>query len=111
MRDLLRRWLGRRTQPPAAPSDREARDAGVHSLDEVIAVAIRDGRQAERARVAEILQAPGAATFPDIAADLVLGPATGEQAAKVLARADADAATRAGLIKSNLLESTARVLH
>ena len=73
--------------------------------------AFDSGVAAERTRIEAILQAPGAKTFPDIAVDLVLGPATGEQAAKVLARADADAATRAGLIKSNLLESTARVLH
>jgi hypothetical protein len=75
------------------------------AIAEIIRGAFADGVTAEKARVAEILQAPGAATFPEIAADLVLGPATGEQAVMVLARAEADAATRAGLIKSNLIES------
>ena len=57
-----------------------------------------EGVSAEKARVGAILTAPGAATFPEIAADLVLGPATGDQAVMVLARA--------GLIKSNLIESS-----
>jgi hypothetical protein len=63
------------------------------------------GVAAEKARVSAILTAPGAAHFLEIAVDLVRGPATGEQAVIVLARAEADAATRAGIIKSNLLES------
>jgi hypothetical protein len=63
------------------------------------------GVTAERARVTEILQAPGAAHFLEIAVDLALGQATGEQAIQVLARAEADAATRAGIIKSNMVES------
>jgi hypothetical protein len=70
------------------------------------------GVSAEKARVSAILTAPGAATFPEIAADLVLGPATGEQAVMVLARAEADAATRAALLKSSPLESAnANTLH
>jgi hypothetical protein len=60
---------------------------------------------AERTRTSEILNAPGAATFLEIAVDLALGDATGAQAAAVLSRAEADAATRAGIIKSNPLES------
>jgi hypothetical protein len=81
------------------------------ALAEAVKGAFDSGVHAERARVAEILQAPNAAHFLELAADLALGPATGEQAAKVLARAENDAATRAGLIKSNLLESTRAVLH
>jgi hypothetical protein len=73
-----------------------------------IAAAIRgafdEGVAAERKRIGEILQAPGAATFREIAMDLVLGPASSAQAAGVLARAEADAATRAGAIKSNILD-------
>jgi hypothetical protein len=74
------------------------------ALAEVIKAAFADGENAEKARVAEILHAPGAATFLEIAVDLALGDATGAQAAAVLARAEADAATRAGAIKSNILD-------
>jgi hypothetical protein len=81
------------------------------ALIDVVRGAYADGIQAERKRVETILQAPGASTFLEIAADLAVGPATAAQAAAVLARADADAATRAGLIKSNLLESAASTLH
>jgi hypothetical protein len=63
------------------------------------------GVAAERTRIEAILQAPGASTFPDIAVDLVLGPATAAQAAGVLARAETDAAKRASLLKTSLLES------
>ena len=76
------------------------------AIASIIRGAFADGVVAEKARVVEILQAPGAATFPEIAMDLALGPATGEQAVMVLAQAEADAATRAGIIKSNLLESS-----
>lgn len=81
------------------------------SVDEVkatLAAAIRGahdaGMAAEKRPFEEILQAPGASTFPELAIDLALGTATREQAAGVLARAETDAATRAGLMKSNLLD-------
>lgn len=81
-------------------------EAQIMTMIELAARRAHDaGVSAEKARVGAILTAPGAATFLEIAADLVLGPATGEQAVMVLARAEADAATRAGLIKSNLIES------
>jgi hypothetical protein len=57
------------------------------------------------ARVEAILTAPEAAMFTDLAADLVRGPATSDQAIKVLARAENDAAKRAALLKSSPLES------
>jgi hypothetical protein len=95
--------IGTRAQPaPATPFESEAVKA---ALIDVVRAAYADGVAAERARTYEILNAPGAATFLEIAADLVLGPASSAQAARVLARAEADAATRAGIIKSNLLES------
>jgi hypothetical protein len=74
------------------------------ALAGLIKAAFADGQNAEKARVTEILRAPGAATFPEIAVDLALGDATGAQAAAVLGRAEADAATRAGAIKSNILD-------
>jgi hypothetical protein len=91
-----------RTQPvPPNPFESEAIKA---ALIDVVRGAYADGIQAERKRVETILQAPGASTFLEIAADLAVGPATAAQAAGVLARAEADAATRAGIIKSNLLD-------
>ena len=123
MRNLwvrLASLLGIRAQPPLAPPNRDlaaefqaffASETYKDALAGVVQGAFNDGQNAEKSRVTEILQAPGAATFPEIATDLVLGPATGAQAAGVLARASNDAAIRAGLIKSNLLESAASTLH
>ena len=107
MRNLLGRlasWLGRRAQP--APLDAGhpffESEAIKAALIDVVKGAYADGEAAERKRVTEILTAPGAQELPELAADLVLGPATGAQAASVLARAETDAAKRAGLMKSPL---------
>jgi hypothetical protein len=99
LRDLLRRWLGRRAPP--APLDEAIKAA----LIDAVRAAFADGVAAEKARVEAILTTSGAAMFPDLAADLVRGPATTAQAIAVFNRADADAATRSAAIKSNLLES------
>ena len=64
------------------------------------------GVSAEKSRTEAILTAPGAAIFPDLAADLLRGQATAAQAIQVLSRAENDAATRAATIKSNLIESS-----
>jgi hypothetical protein len=76
------------------------------AIASIIRGAFADGVADEKARIEAILAAPAAAIIPDLAADLVRGPATCEQAITVLARAEADAATRAAAIKSNLLERT-----
>jgi hypothetical protein len=94
-----------KAQPPLAGFLGETEDEIKAMLAALIRAAHDEGVAAEKARVSAILTAPGAAMFPDLAADLVRGPATGAQAIAVLARAEADAATRAGLMKSNLLES------
>ena len=101
--------FARRAQP--TPLDAPANPFEGMSIDEVktmIAAALRgsfdEGAKAERSRIEAILTAPEAALFPDLAADLVRGPATAAQAIKVLERASADAATRAALMKSNVLE-------
>jgi hypothetical protein len=77
----------------------------------IIKASFEDGVSAERARVAAILNAPGAQTFSEIAMDLCLGSATSAQAVGVLERAQADAATRAGAIRSNMLEAIASTHH
>jgi hypothetical protein len=111
MRNLLGRvasWLGRRPQPVLFAAGHPlffASETYKDALAGLIKAAFADGQNAEKARVTEILQAPGASTFLEIAVDLALGNASGTQAAGVLARAEADAATRAAAIKSDLLES------
>ena len=91
MRNLLRKiasWLGRRAQP--APLDanhpsfrtRNSRPCSPRLFE----AAFADGRAAERKRVAEILHAPGAREFPQLAIDLALGDATAAQAAAIFAR-------------------------
>jgi hypothetical protein len=106
----------RSPQPPKAAPDRDLVAAEVHSffasetykdaLGGLIKAAFADGQDAERKRVSEVLNAPGAALFPTVAMDLALGAASGAQAAAVLTRAETDAAKRAGLMKSNPLESS-----
>jgi hypothetical protein len=82
-------------------------EAQLMTMIELAARRARDeGVVAEKARVSAILTAPGAAHFPEIAMDLLRGPATCDQAIQVLSRAENDAATRAGIIKSNLIESS-----
>jgi hypothetical protein len=102
----------RRTQPEPLAAGHPFESAAIKAaLLDVVRGAYADGEAAERKRVTEILTAPGAKTFPEIAVDLALGPATGPQAAGVLARAEGDAATRAGAIRSNLLEANASTRH
>jgi hypothetical protein len=94
-----------RTQSESEPA--------AHALDEVIIVAIRAGRQAERARIAEILRLPGADRFPRLAASLALAEIVAvEQAIEVLAVAESDVRTRPQPTESSLLESSSsQVLH
>jgi hypothetical protein len=100
--DEARAQSGARAQPaPANPFESEAIKA---ALTDVVKGAYAEGGAAERKRVTEILTVPGASTFREIAMDLVLGPASSAQAVGVLTRAEADAPTRAGSIKSDLLE-------
>jgi hypothetical protein len=109
MRNLLGRvasWLGRRAQPAPVDADIARQHELNVALDRLVEKSFAAGVSVERARIAEILNAPGAATFLEIAVDLALGDATGAQAAAVLGRAEADAATRAGAIKSNILDRT-----
>jgi hypothetical protein len=96
-----------RAQPPldaGNPFEGQTEAEIKATLAAAIRGAFDEGVSAEKARVGAILTAPNAAQFLELAADLALGPATSDQAIKVLTRAESDAATRAGLIKSNLLD-------
>jgi hypothetical protein len=101
-------WLGRRAQPASLAADNPFKGFSEEEVKATLEAGLRGafdaGRQAERDRIAAILQAPGASTFREIAMDLALGDATSAQAIAVLTRAETDAATRAGVIKSNLIE-------
>jgi hypothetical protein len=109
MRDLLRRWLGRRAQPAPLDAGRLFAGENEEEIKARVCAAIRgafdEGVSAEKARVGAILTAPNAAHFLELAADLALGTATGAQAIAVLDRAEADAAKRATLLKSSPLET------
>ena len=93
------------------PPNREV-GADLAQLDVVIAVAIRAGRQAERARIGEILKLPGADRFPRLAASIALAESVAvEQAIEYLAVAESDVLARWQSTESPFPESTARVLH
>ena len=108
-----------RSAAQPAPLDAPANPLEGMSIDEVktmLAAALRgsfdEGVAAEKARVEAVLTTPGAAMFPDLAADLIRGPATAAQAITVLDRTQTDAAKRATLLKSSPLESAnAPTLH
>jgi hypothetical protein len=118
MRDLLGKiaaWLGRRAQPaPFAPGNPFA---GLNETEvkASIAAAIRgafdSGVAAERARVAEILQAPGAEELPQLAMFLVLGDATAVQADSILAKAENDASKRVAMTRAQQIEPAIPTLH
>jgi hypothetical protein len=98
-----------RAKAQPAPLDASPFDGmNVDEVKIVLAAALRgsydEGVAAEKARIEAILGCEGAKVFAEIAIDLLRGPATGAQAAAVLSRAEADAATRAGAIKSNILD-------
>jgi hypothetical protein len=95
------------THPFAALNETEAKA----SISAAMRAAYDAGNAAEKARVAEILQAPNAAHFLELAVDLALGTATGAQAVAVLSRAETDAAKRATLLKSSPLEASAHTVH
>jgi hypothetical protein len=115
MRDLLRRWLGRRAQP--APLDAGHLFAGQseEQIKSALGAAIRgafdEGVQAERKRISEILLLPDATRFPHLAVDLAVGGATAVQVAACLSRAEISVQARLPPTESPLAASTERILH
>jgi hypothetical protein len=113
----VRAWLAlpscwRRTQPAPLdaghpfPENPEVKAA----LAAVIRGAFDEGVQAERKRIAEVLQAPGVASYPLLAFELAIDGATAAQVACVIARTEV--AVQARIHPTESLESTAaRVLH
>ena len=87
----------------------------VEEIKTVLAAAIRgahdEGASTERARIAEILQAPGAEELPQLAMFLVLGDATAVQATSILAKAEADASKRVAMTRAQQIEPAIPTLH
>ena len=106
-------WLGRRAQPAALDTahpffESEAIKA---ALIDAVRAAFADGVAAERARVAEILQVPGAEELPQLAMFLVLGDATAVQATSILAKAENDASKRVAMTRAQQIEPAIATLH
>jgi hypothetical protein len=112
MRDLLRRWLGRRAQPvpldagPPFPESAEVETA----LAEVVKAAFDSGVQAERKRVAEVLQAPGVASYPLLAFELAIDGASVAQVSAVIARTEVAVQARIHPTESSPRESSTPTL-
>jgi hypothetical protein len=81
------------------------------ALAGLIKAAFADGVASERARVAEILQAPGAEELPQLAMFLVLGDATAVQATSILAKAENDASKRVAMTRAQEVEPAIPTLH
>jgi hypothetical protein len=76
-------------------------------LAEVIQSAYDAGKQAERKRIAEVLQAPGVASYPLLAFELAIDGAGVAQVSAVIARTEV--AVQARLHPTEPLESTSSV--
>lgn len=113
LRDLLRRWLGRRAQPteldagPPFPESAEVETA----LSEVVKAAFDAGVQSERKRIAEVLQAPGVASYPLLAFELAIDGASVAQVSAVIARTEVAVQARIHPTESSPLESATPTLH
>jgi hypothetical protein len=107
-------WLGRRAQP--VPLDASP-FAGMTSeeIKTVLAATLRgahdEGRAAERKRIAEVLQAPGVASYPLLAFELAIDGASVAQVAKVISRAEVAVQARLHPTESSPLESSTPTLH
>lgn len=117
MRSLLGRLaslLGRRAQPPLAagnPFEGQSEEQIKGELAALIRAAFDDGKQAERKRIAEVLQAPGVASYPLLAFELAIDGATVAQVSAVIARTEVAVQARIHPTESSQLESSTPTLH
>ena len=81
------------------------------ALTEVVRAAFDDGVQSERKRVAEVLQAPGVASYPLLAFELAIDGASVAQVSAVIARTEVAVQARIHPTKSSPLESATPTLH
>jgi hypothetical protein len=73
--------------------------------------AFDDGVQAERKRIAEVLQAPGVASYPLLAFELAVDGASVAQVSAVIARTEVAVQARIHPTESSPLESSTPTLH
>jgi hypothetical protein len=117
MRNLLANFVAgfRRGYAEARAKAQRPLDAGTSFDGLMIAAALRgsydSGVTAEKARVAEILQAPGAEELPQLAMFLVLGDATAVQATSILAKAENDASKRVAMTRAQQIEPAITTIH
>ena len=108
-------WLGRRAQPhrqlecgqPPFPKARRYETA----VSGIVKSAFDDGVQAERKRIAEVLQAPGVASYPLLAFELAIDGASVAQVSAVIARTEVAVQARIHPTESSQLESSTPTLH
>jgi hypothetical protein len=103
---------GARAQPaPLAGFLGETEDEIKATIASGLRGAFDAGRQVERDRIAEILQASGAEELPQLAMFLVLGDATAVQATSILAKAENDASKRIAMTRAQQIEPAIPTLH
>ena len=102
-------WRGPRAQPTLdAPSF--LFEAYRTALDRLLETAVDAGRREERKRIAEVLNAPGVASYPLLAFELAIDGASVAQVSAVIARTEV--AVQARIHPTESRESTAApVLH
>jgi hypothetical protein len=108
--DKIASWLGRRAQAAPLTAGHPFEGQSEEEVKAALAAAIRashhEGVAAERARIAEILQLPGASKFQELVVDLALGgDATPAQVAMVISRTEVHVQARLHPTESSPLES------
>jgi hypothetical protein len=104
-----RRW--RSPQPPPANRELDANhpffqsDEFKNTIAGIIKSAFADGVQAERKRIAEVLQAPGVGSYPLLAFELAIDGASVAQVSAVIARTEVAVQARIHPTESSPLES------
>jgi hypothetical protein len=81
------------------------------ALATIIKDAFSDGKRAERKRIGEVLQAPGAASYPLLAFELAIDGASVAQVSAVIARTEVAVQARIHPTESSPLESSTPTLH
>ena len=113
MRDLLRRWLGRRAQPASLDVGQPCFESEKlkAAIAEIIQNAFGDGAREERKRITEVLRAPGVASYPLLAFELAIDGASVAQVSAVIARMEVAVQARIHPTESSPLESATPTLH
>jgi hypothetical protein len=82
-----------------------------NAIAEIIKGSFEDGVAAERKRIAEVLQAPGVASYPMLAFELAIDGATVAQVAAVISRTEVNVQARIHPTESSPLESATPTIH